>query len=86
MKFTILIVTLLTMVSLSQGLSLAQIEWETVNQMGRISLGRHSTREDWGRVGEIAKAARQRLGFDYVADLLAHDGQPAFQQHQQPAF
>ena len=63
-----------------QGLSLARIEWEVVTMVGRLNLGAPPTRDDLLRVGEVARTARQRLGFAHVSDLLPHEGQPDFQQ------
>ena len=63
-----------------QVMSLARIEWEVVTMVGRLGLGTPPTRDDLGRVGEIARTVRQRLGFAHVSDLLPPEGMSAFHQ------
>ena len=63
-----------------QGLSLAQIEWDMVHMVGRLDLGRPPTRDALLSVGEVARTARQRLGFAHVSDLLPRGCHPDFQQ------
>jgi hypothetical protein len=62
------------------GLSLAQIEWDMVHMVGRLDLGRPPTRDELLSVGEVARTARQRLGFAHVSDLLPRGCHLDFQQ------